>query len=79
MDRTAIKDLIYGGLQEILKDSKNYRYSGLGPNYSHLTEHGEKILIEFVNIFGHEIRKAEEEDLDIRAKQQVLDGLKGSI
>jgi hypothetical protein len=77
MDRDAVKDLVYGGLQELLKDKKYYRYSDIGPDYSHLTDEGTKVVVDLVNVLGYRIRKAEEEDLDERAKRQVLDKLKG--
>jgi hypothetical protein len=77
MDRDAVKDLVYGGLQELLKDKKYYRYSDIGPTYSYLTDEGQKVVVDLVNVLGYRIRKAEEEDLDERAKRQVLDQMRG--
>jgi hypothetical protein len=77
MDRDAIKNFIYGGVEELLQDKKFYYHSGIGAGYSHLTDAGKAAVVEFVEIVGWKIREAREEDLNNRAKQQVLDSLKG--
>jgi hypothetical protein len=77
MDKRAIKDLTYGGLSEILKDRNNYYYSSVSSEYSHLTEEGEKLVIEYINMLSHKIMRADEEDLDWRAKELTMKALKG--
>ena len=78
MEKSAIKDLIYGGIEEILQNRKYYYSSSIGRDYSHFTEEGKEAVAEFMSLMAYQIRKAEEEDLNTRAKQQVLDTLKGS-
>ena len=77
MEKGAIKDLIYGGLEEILNNSRYYYHSSVGVTYSHLTEQGKEAVNEYMNIMAWQIRAANEKDLDRRAKEQVLATLKG--
>ena len=76
MEKAAIKDLIYGGLEEILNNNRYYYHSTIGSNYSHLTDAGKQAVTEFMDIIAWKMREAENQDLNARAKQQVLDQLK---
>ena len=77
MQKAAIKDLAYGGLEELINNKAYYYHSTVGPAYSHLTEDGKAAVLEFMELIAAKIREAEYEDLDRRAKQQVIDALKG--
>jgi hypothetical protein len=74
MEKAAVKDLIYGGLEEILNNKRYYYHSTA--SYSHLTDEGKIALTEFMDIMAYQMRAAEDADLNRRAKQQVLDALK---
>jgi len=76
MEKSAIKDLVYGGLEEILNNRKYYYHSTIGMGYSKLTDEGAAALVEFMGLMAYKIREAEDQDLDLRAKQQVIDQLK---
>ena len=76
MQKSAIKDLVYGGLEEILNNSRHYYKSSVGSNYCHLTESGKEAIVEFIDIMAYKINQAEEQDLDRRAKEQVLKELR---
>jgi len=76
MDKRAIKDLVYGGLEEILNNPKFYYHSSVGSNYSHLTDDGKETVVEFMDLMAAKIKQAEDTDLDRRAKEQVLKQLK---
>ncbi len=76
MEKGAIKDLCYGGLEEILNNSRYYYHSSVGASYSHLTDSGKEAVIEFMDMVAWKIKEANEIDLDRRAKKQVLDQLK---
>jgi len=76
MKRDAIKDLIYGGLAEISKNERYYYYSPVGSNYCHLTDQGREALAEFMENMIRVLRETEARELDYRAKQMVIDGLK---
>ena len=77
MQKGAIKDLIYGGVEEILNNRNYYYHSSVGRDYSHLTDDGKVAIIEFMDLMAWKIKEANEADLERRAKQQVLDALKG--
>lgn len=76
MQKSAIKDLCYGGLEELLNNNRYYYHSSVGAGYSHLTEEGEEAVVEFMNMVAWKIKEANDLDLDQRAKKQVLDQLK---
>jgi hypothetical protein len=76
MKKSAIKDLAYGGMIELINNRNYYYHSGVGSSYSYLTEDGKLAVIEFMNMIAYKMKEAEDEDLNIRAKQQVLDQLK---
>lgn len=76
MDKTALKELTYGAVQELLHN-KRYYYKGIGPGYSHWTDEGEKALCEFMNLMGHKMLEVEQADLRELSKKMVIDGLKG--
>lgn len=76
MQKSAIKDLMYGGLEEIINNRNHYYNSSVGAGYSHFTDSGEEAVMEFIKLIAHKIHEAEQADLDRRAKEQVLKELK---
>jgi hypothetical protein len=76
MKKSAIKDLCYGGMLELLNNRNYYYHSSVGGAYSHLTEEGKEAVVEFMNMIAFKMKEAEDADLNDRAKQQVLDTLK---
>jgi hypothetical protein len=76
MHKSAIKDLVYGGLEELMNNNRYYYHSSVGAGYSHLTEDGKDAVVEFMNLMAWKIKEANEIDLDRRAKEQVLSELK---
>jgi hypothetical protein len=77
MEKSAIKDLVYGGLEELVTNRRYYYHSSIGLNYCHFTEEGTKALSEYMNIMCAKLYEAEEKELDQRAKDMVIKGLKG--
>ena len=77
MQKGAIKDLIYGGLEEILGNRNYYYHSSVGRDYSHLTDEGKVAIVEFMDLMAWKVKEANEEDLERRAKEQVMSALKG--
>lgn len=75
MDRQALKDFLYGGLSEIVSN-RNYYHKGIAAEYSHFTEQGEAAVKDYITFFAWQIIKTTEADLDARAKDMVLKGLK---
>lgn len=68
---------MFGGISELMKDPKYYYHSNVGVNYCHWTEEGKEALCDYMNVMGWKIREAEESELNERAKQMVIKGLKG--
>ena len=77
MERTAIKELMYGGVNELMHNRKYYYHSAVGGDYSHWTDEGKEALIEYMNMISHRMMRAEEEDINKRSKDLVMKGLKG--
>ena len=77
LEKDAVKDLFYGGITELMNNKEFYYRSGVGADYSHWTEKGSIVLLEFVNSMTKQMHTAEERALDKRAKELVLKGLKG--
>ncbi len=77
MDKQAVKDVMFGGIHELMKDRKYYYHSTVGETYSHWTDEGKEALMEYMNVIGWKLKEAEEADLRERSKQMVLKGLKG--
>ena len=77
MNRDAIKDFMYGGVMELMKNPAYYYYSSVGPEYCHWTEEGEIALAEYMAMVARQMIVTEKKELDQRAKDMVLTGLKG--
>lgn len=73
MHKNAVKDIVFGGLQELSRNTRFYYYSSSGAAYSHWTK---EAVLEFMKEMTPLMRAAEEQDLDNRAKEMVLKELK---
>ena len=76
MQRPAIKDVVYGGMMEIMRNRQYYYHSSVGSTYSHFTDEGREVMIEFLNVIGGKMMEAEHDELDQRAKELVINELK---
>ena len=77
MDRKALKDFLYGGITELMKDRQYYYYSTVGPDYCHWTEEGQQALVELMDVISYKMLETENKELNARSKEMVLTGLKG--
>jgi hypothetical protein len=77
MDKEAVKNLLFGGFNELIRDSRYYHRSEVGPEYCYFTERGKIAVTDFMTQMAVNIHKAEEAELRERAKKMVIDGLKG--
>jgi len=77
MDKQAVKDAMFGGIMEMMRNRKYYHFSSVGGNYSHWTDEGKEALQEYMQIISYKLWEAEEADLKNRSKEMVLKGLKG--
>lgn len=76
MDRAALKDLLYGGIEELTQNRKYYYNSTIGAHYNHWTEQGAQELTEFMNIMAAEIIKCRAKEDAERGKDMVMNELK---
>lgn len=76
MKRNCTKDVLYGGLLEIIKNERCYRVSNVGREYSGLTELGKDTIIEYMGDMAWKMIQAEREELNARAKEMVFEELK---
>jgi hypothetical protein len=76
MEKQAIKDLMYGSLNELMQNRQYYYRSSVGPEYCRWTEEGQLVLKQFMSEITKLIYAADQIDLDIRAKELVLKELK---
>jgi hypothetical protein len=77
MEKTVIKDLMYGGLTELMNNKEFYYRSSVGADYSHWTEKGSIVMLDFVKSMTKQMHTAEDLSLNKRAKELVIKGLKG--
>jgi predicted GIY-YIG superfamily endonuclease len=77
MEKTVIKDLMYGGLTELMNNKEFYYRSGVGADYSHWTEKGSIVMLDFVKSMSKQMHTEEDLSLNKRAKELVIKGLKG--
>jgi hypothetical protein len=77
MLRRDVERMIIGSIKEIIKDRQYFYHSTVGPDYCHLTDEGNRAILDVINILGPRLLKAESEEDIERSKQLVLDQLKG--
>lgn len=76
MEKSAVKSLIYGGVNELMQNERYYRYSKVGREYCRWTEDGKKAMWEFMDEMAWHIYQTEQESLDTRSKEMLLKELK---
>ena len=76
MKKDAIKDMIYGGLLELMRNPDNYYASSVDFKYNHFTKEGHEAVGSFVSAMCGMIHNIEASDLDARAKELMLQDLK---
>jgi hypothetical protein len=77
MEKEAVKDLMFGGISELMKNKHFYYFSSIGPQYCHWTEEGKEALHAYMELMAFKFHEAEQELLNKRAKELVIKGLKG--
>jgi hypothetical protein len=77
MEKAALKDLLYGGMVELVNDKTYYYHSTISSNYSKLTDAGVVAMTKYITAMAELMIEAETKELDKRAKDMVIRGLKG--
>lgn len=68
--------IIEGTLKSIISNRDYFYHSAVGPSYSKLYPDGERFLIKSMQTLLPLLSKAQEEALDVRAKDLVVKNLK---
>lgn len=76
--RSAMKDVLYGGIISLMDNTEYYYRSSVGPAYNHWTESGLEALQSYLDMMSPKIAEVEANELDRRAKDLVLKELKES-
>lgn len=79
MKKEAVKDIMFGGVSELIKNKNFYYFSSIGPQYCHWTEEGKMELQAYMDFMAYTVLQAETADLDRRAKEMVIGVLKNDI
>jgi hypothetical protein len=79
MEKRAIKDIMFGGVLELARNSRYYYHSKIGEGYSHWTAEGKEALQALLDSMAWKLLQAEEAELDKRAQEQTLSILKGDV
>jgi hypothetical protein len=75
MERRALKEVLYGGVEEMMSNTRYYYTSTIGIQFNHWTEEGKAAIGEYIELLSHQIKKCQiEEDLK-RSKEMVLNEL----
>jgi hypothetical protein len=77
MDKQTVKDLMYGGITGLISNRRYYYHSAAGPQYSYWTTEGQAALVEYITLLSGMIIESDEVELNQRAKNLVIKGLKG--
>jgi hypothetical protein len=76
MEKQAVKDLMYGSLNELMQNRQYYYHSSVGAEYSYWTDEGKVMLTQFMSEVTKLIYTSDKNELDRRAKELVLKELK---
>ena len=78
MQKSALKDLLYGSIVEMTDNKDLFYKSEIGQKYeySHWTDNGKMVVMELIEYVTRKILTAENEELNARAKKMVWDQLK---
>ena len=76
LNEKEVMEMIGGALRSIVDNSGYFYRSSVGPQYSKLYPQGEQMLIKSMSVLLPLLSKAQEESLDRRAKELVIEELK---
>ena len=74
--RSMHKDMLYGALLELSKNQRVWHESTVSPEYSHLTEDGQKAIIHVVEELFRGLHTIHNQEVKEEAKRQTLESLK---
>jgi 2-oxoglutarate dehydrogenase complex dehydrogenase (E1) component-like enzyme len=75
MERRALKEVLYGGIEELMSNTRYYYTSSIGVEYNHWTDEGRAALAEYIELLSHRIKQCQIEEDIKRSKEMVLNEL----
>lgn len=77
LNEKEVIEMISGTLRSIIDNTDYFYHSPVGVQYSKLHPQGEQVLIKTMSVLLPLMAKAKDESLDKRAKELVVNELKG--
>jgi hypothetical protein len=75
--REMNKDIVYGALLELSRNTKVWHESTVSPEYSHLTEEGKVAIIHVIEDMFRGLQTIHNQEVKEEAKKQTMESLKG--
>jgi len=72
MDKQAIKEVMYGGIKELMNNRHYYYRSSVSKEFCSFTTEGKEVVQSFIVDMARYISEAEDKELDQRAKDMVM-------
>ena len=76
MERQALKEVLYGGIEELMSNPRYYYTSSIGVEYNHWTDQGRAALAEYIELLSYRIKRCQIEEDFKRSKEMVINELK---
>lgn len=76
MDKKALKEVLYGGIKELLYNEEFFYRSMVGSDFCHLTDAGKEAVMDYIQQMARKIYAAEEEYIKQRAIDSTFTTLK---
>lgn len=75
MRKIAVKNQLYGAIQEMMTDSTLFYRSDMNHDFSHWTDAGKEELMSFMLDFSRKMLKAQKDEDEARARDMVFQSL----
>ena len=76
MERQALKEVLYGGIEELMSNPRYYYTSSISVEYNHWTDQGRAALAEYIELLSYRIKQCQIEEDIKRSKEIVINELK---
>ena len=77
INKIYLKDVIYGGISELMRNPKFYYRSAVNIEYSKWTDEGHEAVLMLIDSVSRDINRVESELELQRSRELMVKGLKG--
>lgn len=77
INKVYLKDVMYGGISELMRNPKFYYRSAVGVEYCKWTEEGHEAVLMLIDSVSRDINRVEGELELQRSRELMVQGLKG--